>query len=748
MSDFNIEFEENDQQITLEFESGVGGAVSSVNGMTGDVVLDADDVGAYTKPAGGIPKTDLASAVQASLGKADSAYQKPSSGIPASDMANGVIPAVDDTLSVAGTAADAKKTGDELSSLKEELGDSFFSVASNNDWQHIEVAGDWRSGDVVYIRPISSNLVSYVNISRVTNGAPTTILANQPTETDYWLALTADCDAIRVSYKLSAVVQNTEYSAIVKKVGDKNDAFGLVINNMSDTRSINVELAYFDNPIDIADKSDVAKNWLKGILGIEIYDTQYEKYCIWYLWHGVNGRDLYVNVRGWDGTTWVSLDNIERLTAPSNRPILEAITSNNGKFRMLIDWNQTPSSVNINSSASVYYAIKDRCIVYTDYVNKITQYVGIGDYELKDSTKHIITVKKDGTGDFTTIADAYASITDSSFLNQYEVVVYEGIYEEYNLICPSYTHTHGLKPNTVTVTSVGVSSTLPVFDQKNAPSKLSNMTIISGTGYCVHQDANLNGVVLVNENLYCKKVYDTDVPNFSWQQKTNPAIVGDGAQYYGAKFIWKSCIFENGEVAFHSNSNANPNCNQHVIFKDCKLVNAWFELMMAGNETASTDSFCVAEFDGSYAPKGCPFLKCKFGSRIDNESNFVWQVIGGNNKNFSIIWDNTSDTLAIDAWDNISTNDKAFVQATTAVTKGQWVTDALAVCAENENPNNVMGVALTDAAVGDTFSIWVGNAYRYASIANGEYGIGLDGALSASATTKIGKVLNNIFYRY
>ena len=121
MSDFNIQFEEQDQSITLEFEQIGGGAVKSVNGKTGVVVLDADDVGAYTKPAGGIPKTDLASAVQTSLGKADSAYQKPSSGIPASDMANGVIPTVDATLSVTGAAADAKKTGDEISSLKEEI---------------------------------------------------------------------------------------------------------------------------------------------------------------------------------------------------------------------------------------------------------------------------------------------------------------------------------------------------------------------------------------------------------------------------------------------------------------------------------------------------------------------------------------------------------------------------------------------------------------------------------------------------
>ena len=85
--------------------------VTSVNTKTGAVTLTASDVGAgtYSKPSGGIPESDLASAVQTSLGLADTAYQKPSSGIPATDIADGVIPTVPSASSTTpsdlGTAA-------------------------------------------------------------------------------------------------------------------------------------------------------------------------------------------------------------------------------------------------------------------------------------------------------------------------------------------------------------------------------------------------------------------------------------------------------------------------------------------------------------------------------------------------------------------------------------------------------------------------------------------------------------------
>lgn len=52
----------------------------------GDWIRSQRDLGTYSKPTNGIPKTDLASGVQTSLGLADTAYQKPTNGIPASDL--------------------------------------------------------------------------------------------------------------------------------------------------------------------------------------------------------------------------------------------------------------------------------------------------------------------------------------------------------------------------------------------------------------------------------------------------------------------------------------------------------------------------------------------------------------------------------------------------------------------------------------------------------------------------------------
>ena len=97
-----------------------GGAVDSVNGQTGTVVLDASDVGAlpdtttaadlgaYVKPSGGIPKADLASAVQTSLGKADTALQ--TAPVTSVNGATGAVTIANATTSAAGLMSATDKS--------------------------------------------------------------------------------------------------------------------------------------------------------------------------------------------------------------------------------------------------------------------------------------------------------------------------------------------------------------------------------------------------------------------------------------------------------------------------------------------------------------------------------------------------------------------------------------------------------------------------------------------------------------
>lgn len=68
---------------------------------------------AYVKPGTGVPKTDLAAAVQTSLGKADNAYVKPGSGVPGSDMTAAVqasLAKADSALQTADISGKAAKT--------------------------------------------------------------------------------------------------------------------------------------------------------------------------------------------------------------------------------------------------------------------------------------------------------------------------------------------------------------------------------------------------------------------------------------------------------------------------------------------------------------------------------------------------------------------------------------------------------------------------------------------------------------
>lgn len=266
------------------------------------------------------------------------------------------------------------------------------------------------------------------------------------------------------------------------------------------------------------------------------------------------------------------------------------------------------------------------------------------DYSVKDNTKHIIKVDVLGNGDYTTISAACASINDGAYNNQYEIVVFPGIYYENDIHVPAYTHIHGLAPNTVVVSSKlqEGQTTLPVFDQEYASSKLSNMRIDSHTGYCIHFDRRLEGCSIRNENLYLFR-----------DSQVSGDITGGGSFKDGTLYEWIGCTFDGratnygGSSACHTNVNANYE-NLRLVYRNCIFINSSLRVGSVGGF-----GHCVLEVDN------CLFIDSILGCWISPNMrsldepwsyivpNYEWQVIGGNNKGMSVYATSTAEALQV-----------------------------------------------------------------------------------------------------
>ncbi|RDI65775.1 phage upper tail fiber protein [Nocardia pseudobrasiliensis] len=96
----------------------------------------------YTRPGNGIPATDLAAAVQTSLGHADSAYQKPAAGIPKGDLDS----AVQTSLTRADTAVQVDGTGKISAAIMPAIAVTEFLGAVSGESAMLALSGqrgDW-----------------------------------------------------------------------------------------------------------------------------------------------------------------------------------------------------------------------------------------------------------------------------------------------------------------------------------------------------------------------------------------------------------------------------------------------------------------------------------------------------------------------------------------------------------------------------------------------------------------------------
>lgn len=514
----------------------------------------------------------------------------------------------------------------------------------------------------------------------------------------------------------------------------------------------------YNTPFSVAiPASDFAQ--MGGIVGVNIYKRGYITYKHYQLSRVTHNSTwyAYIQLKGTnadDNTGWTLIDSFEvrAADAPNPQPATEILYSKYNRASITIVWAQMANSFDLTNKD---YRLKSTAIVdlpLTATQEKLAALEAAVDsdaqlnaFELADQVNRATNVvivdaslAESGNGQYKTIGEAYAAITDSAFDNQYEIVVYPGTYEENNLKPPVYTHTHGVFPGQTIVDSTGIDDvTNSVFDQGHGPSKLSNMVIKSQTKYCVHQDDELIKSVLANENLTCIKLPGGN--------PENNACIGIGADFGGAKFIWRNCTFIDGPVDAHTNPNQDPNGNQHLIYENCMFVNAPLRLFVSGNPMGEF----VCEVKNCKAMIGTGGITLKMGADITGVTkNFPWQLIGGgNNMPLRMYTSGNPSTETADLWDCVSVTEKIYVTAAESITKGQFVT-IFGTVADNTTPlTAIAGQAVADASSGNYLPVWCGPIMYLVDNSDGEYGID-NGALSSSATIKVGRVYNKRFYPY
>ena len=301
--------------------------------------------------------------------------------------------------------------------------------------------------------------------------------------------------------------------------------------------------------------------------------------------------------------------------------------------------NQRTTEINLEIIApkNAKYLVANFSASYDKLLLKgisISNRLAIADYENRITTKQKIIVDASGNGDFTTIQGAINSITNSSFTNQYEIILKAGTYMEQNIILPTYTYLHGVGHTKPIITSEGLTEYVSVIDAQNT-CRIANVKIVSATKYCLHEDVSLHGCTVICEDV-----------DFEQLGTNNVTIIGNGT-FQNAKFVFKGCTFKGGQVFSHTNSNSYIGVTQHLVIQYCKFNDAGIVLAASGNIESNNMADCICEVSGCKGDVTYPLITC----RIPTDNVFPWKVIGGSNINFSVVYDGETLTDVINTTD-------------------------------------------------------------------------------------------------
>ena len=277
---------------------------------------------------------------------------------------------------------------------------------------------------------------------------------------------------------------------------------------------------------------------------------------------------------------------------------------------------------------------------------------------LKDFVKNpiVITVKKDGTGDYETIRGALDSITDAnSKTNPYVIEVYEGIYEVFedytneeilSAGTEHYTDTSfvGLKfTDGISLRGVGVRENIIIHGEVSTDYEQSirnNLSTLNFQGtmscenvtvtaknirYAVHDDfTNQSGAIrkVKNCNFFGSALTSgTSGQSYGMGQRPNDNAVFENCDF-GVTFLWHSA---NLASAINPSSIMLLNCKAI----QCSLVNYNHNVVNSVHlNNCDFDSVIISFKSGTSDTNNCKLFGVGTNSMINSPSDYIYEING------------------------------------------------------------------------------------------------------------------------
>ena len=284
---------------------------------------------------------------------------------------------------------------------------------------------------------------------------------------------------------------------------------------------------------------------------------------------------------------------------------------------------------------------------------------------------NIITVKKDGTGDSTTIKGAIELCKNSSIDNQYEILIYDGEYnviEELGgttylesimtmegayggLLLPDYVHLKGMGKscdNVIITANVEKYSGFDFNKLDNAVTKISplnleknnnieNLTIkAENCRYAVHDESNNSYQDYIRKMKNVRAIHNGNQSKYSW---TSTIAIGSGSGS-GAIYEFENCTFE-GSLPYSIHDNTNFTKGNKFLFNNCKFLSTSSDKIACRFVTVSLENETVTH---EVIINNCQFRGTLGQFEEANGKGRKFYIHGGGNSVVPYVYTNTSTT--------------------------------------------------------------------------------------------------------